>query len=94
MSVIITGRTVVVNDALYHIGFRTWGVVEGFDTGAAKLRIQGQNGQTRLLYVQNNGIVNGNRVVYWHEPLVLDVPYQNITKYQAILNAVVGEFPQ
>jgi len=93
MSIVITGRTVKVNDALYHVGFRTWGTVEGFDVGAAKLRISGQNNQSRLIYVQNNGIVNGNRVIYWHEPLVLDVPYQNVSKYQAILDAVVGEFP-
>jgi len=93
MSVIIRGRTVKVNDPLYHIGFRTWGIVEGFDVGSAKLRIQGSNNQSRIVYVQNGGLVNGNRVIYWHEPLVLDVPYQNVSKYQAILDAVVGEFP-
>lgn len=94
MSVIIAGRTVVVNDALYHIGFRAWGVVDSFDPGgAAKLRITGTDGQSRLVYVTNGGNVAGARVIYWHAPLQLDLPYQDIGRYQAVLDTLVSEFP-
>lgn len=90
--IVIAGRTVLLNDVLYHTGFRAWGTVIGFDTGSAKLNIVGANGQARVIYVQTGGLVNGVRAVYWHEPLVLDLPFQNITKYQTVLNAVVAEF--
>lgn len=90
--IVIAGRTVQLNDPLYHTGFRAWGTVIGFESGSAKLNIVGANGLPRVLYVQNGGLVNNVRVVYWHQPLTLDLPVQNITKYQAVLDALVTEF--
>lgn len=94
MSVIIAGRPVVVGDALYHMQFRAWGVVEGYDPGgAAKLRITGGDGQSRVVFVLSGGLSAGQHVIYWHEPLILDLPVQNLSKYQTILDALVAEFP-
>ena len=93
MSIVVTGRTVKVDDKLYHTGFRAWGTVIGFDTGSAKLSLIGANGQPRILYMQTGGIVNGSRVMYWHEPLALDLPISNVSKYQRLPNAILSEFP-
>jgi hypothetical protein len=93
MSIIVAGREVKLNDALYHIAFRAWGTVTGFDDGSAILTLQGANNQTRNLYFLTGGIVNGNRVIYWHEPIALDLPFQDIGKYQAVLDTLVREFP-
>jgi hypothetical protein len=90
--IVIAGRTVALNDVLYDTKFKAWGTVVGFDVGAAKLSIVGGNGVPRIIYVQAGGLVNGTRTVYWHEPLVLDLPVQNITKYQNVLNAIIAEF--
>ena len=43
-------------------------------------------------FYPNGGIVNNVRVVYWHAPLVLDLPTADITKYQTLLNALVTAF--
>lgn len=93
MSISIAGRAVKVGDSLYHSGFRTWGIVQRFDTNAAVLRITGANGDTRDLFVVEGGIVGSVRQVYWHEPLQLDRPYQNIQKFQRILDNIVEEWP-
>jgi hypothetical protein len=93
MSITVAGRQVLLDDPLYHTGFKAWGVVIGFDGGSAKLEINGANGQQRVLYVQQGGLVNGVRVIYWHEPLRLDLPFQNITKYQRLMDNIVAEFP-
>ena len=93
MSIVIAGRQVEVGNSLYHTGFKAWGVVTGFDpSGPALLELAASNNQTATLYVQNGGIVNNVRVVYWHAPLVLDLPTADITKYQTLLNALVTAF--
>lgn len=93
MSITVAGREVFVGDPLYHIGFKAWGVVSGYDTGSAKLELTGSGGQQRTLYVQQGGRVNGVRVIYWHEPILLDLPFQNVSKYQRLLDAIVAEMP-
>lgn len=92
MSVVIAGRTVRKDDTLYHTGFKCWGKVIGFDGGSAKISICGANGRERILHVQTGGKVNGKRCMYWHEPLKLDAPYQNIQKLQRVVDALVMEF--
>lgn len=89
----VAGRQVFEGDPLYHTGFQAWGTVIGYDGGSAKLQIIGGNGQPRILYVQQGGLVNGARVIYWHEPLRLDLPFQNIAKYQRLMDNIVAEFP-
>lgn len=89
----IAGRQVVIGDSLYNTALQAWGVVTRFDSGSVVLQITGANGRPRNLYVQQGGFVNGVRVIYWHEPLVLDRPYQNVGKYQRLLDAIVEEMP-
>ncbi len=91
MSVSIAGRTVKLRDTLYHTGFRAWGEVVGFDTGSAKLKLTNGD-RERVIYVHNGGTVNGVRAVYWHAPLQLDLPVNNIEKFQRMVNALAQEF--
>lgn len=90
MAVIIAGREVKVGDSLYHMGHQAWGTVVLLDTNSAKLRIGNAVGY-RDVYVSAGGIAGGKRQVYWHEPLVLDMPFADIGRYQRALNALVGE---
>lgn len=93
MSIVIAGRQVEVGNSLYHTAFKAWGVVKGFDpSGPALLELSAANNQKTTLFVQNGGVVNGVRVVYWHAPLVLDLPTADIAKYQTLLNALVQNF--
>lgn len=91
--IVIAGRQVALGDPLYNTALQAWGTVDRFDSGAAVLRITGANGRPRELFVQQGGFVNGVRVIYWHEPIVLDRPYQNISKFQRLLDAIVEEMP-
>lgn len=89
MAIVIAGRIVKLNDPLYHVGWRTWGTVVGFDTNTAKLRLVGAGGSERTVPVSNNGMVAGTRQVYWHVPLQLDLPVQDVTKAQALIDFAV-----
>lgn len=91
MAIVIAGRVVKQGDTLYHTGWRTWGTVIGFDTNTARLRLVGAGGSERVLPVANGGTVAGVRQVYWHEPLQLDLPVQNVTKAQALIDFAVGQ---
>jgi hypothetical protein len=93
MSITIAGRHVLLGDPLYHTGFKAWGTVVGFDGGSAKVQITGANSQPRVIFVQQGGRINGVRVMYWHEPLHLDLPFQNIDKYQRLIDHIIAEFP-
>lgn len=91
----IAGRQVQIGDSLYHIGLRAWGSVTGYDvSGVAKLTIAGANSNSRVLYVQQGGNVNGQRMVYWHEQLRLDLPRQDIQRYQRLVDLLVAETEQ
>lgn len=92
MSIVIAGRQVAVGNSLYHVGFKAWGVVKGFDPSGPALLELTAGSQTVTLFVQNGGIINGVRQVYWHAPLVLDLPTPNTTKYQTLLDALVENF--
>lgn len=89
----IAGRQVQIGDSLYNTALQAWGVVTRYDSLSAVVRLTGANGRPRDLYVQQGGMVGGVRVFYWHEPLELDRPYQDVQKYQRLLDAIVGELP-
>ena len=90
MTIAIAGRVVQEGDPLYHRGLQAWGTVVGFDVGIAVLRvIQGET--SRTFRVQANGYINNVRQVFWHEPLWLDLPRQDVSAYQRILDAVLLE---
>lgn len=91
MAIVIAGRIVKQGDTLYHVGWRTWGTVTGFDTNSARLRLVGAGGSERTVPVASGGLVAGTRQVYWHEPLVLDLPVQNVSKAQALVDFAVNQ---
>lgn len=91
MAIVIAGRVVKQGDTLYHVGWRTWGTVIGFDTNTARLRLVGAGGSERIVPVSDGGMVAGTRQVYWHTPLVLDLPVQNVTKAQALVDFAVQQ---
>lgn len=89
---LITGRVVNAGDHLYHIGLQAWLQVQTFDSsGSAIARVLGGQVQ-RDFIITAGGLINNRRVIYWHAPLVLDLPTSNITKYQNVLNALINEF--
>ena len=87
----IAGRKIKIGDALYHRALEAWGTVLRFDpSGSAEFEIVGPRG-SRVLLVQEGGIVNGRRQLFWHEPLELDLPRRNIAAVQRIVDAVSAE---
>lgn len=91
MSILIAGRPVKVGDALYHKGFESWGRVSRFDpSGSAEFILKSHGGQRKLL-IQSGGVVNGRRQMYWHEPITLDLPRQNIQPLQRVVDAIASE---
>lgn len=92
MAVKIAGREVKKGDLLYHSRAQVWGQVVGFDpTGPAILKIKIGLHQDRELFVQNGGKVNGIRVMYWHEPISLDLPTNDVTKLQHLVDVLAFE---
>lgn len=93
MSIIVANRAVNIGDALYHTGYQAWGVVKGFDpTGPALLEINAGGGHKMTLFVTSGGQINGKRLVFWHVPLTLDLPYADVAKYQALIDTAVEHF--
>lgn len=91
MAVVIANREVQTGDVLYLASYRAWGAVTGFDTNAALVHIVGSSGQTRTVHVTNGGMISGIRQAWWHAPLQLDLPFQNIGAYQRVLDALAAE---
>lgn len=91
MTILIAGRPVRPDDRLYHRGFEAWGRVTRYDpSGSAELVIKGNGGERKML-VQNGGIVNGRRLVYWHEPILIDLPYANVAAVQRVVDVLAAE---
>lgn len=91
--IIIAGRQVQVADALYHTGYGAWGIVKGFDpSGPAMVEFNAGGGHKRTLFVTTGGFINGVRLVYWHQPLSLDLPVSDVTSFQALLDTAVERF--
>lgn len=89
MSIRIAGRLVRKDDRLYHRGFDLWGTVVLLDDASVTVHIQGEGrGNNRRLLVTNGGLVSGVRQMYWHAPLVLDLPQADVSKYQETVDFV------
>ena len=88
----IAGRSVPVGARLYHIGWDAFGTVTGYDvSGSAELTLVAKSGSKRRLYVQNGGKINGVKQVYWHKKVDLDMPTDDITAIQAVVDTVTAE---
>lgn len=84
----IAGRDVKVGDSLYHVGLKSWTRAVRYDpSGSLEVEVK-TGGYNRKLMVTKGGKVNGVRQMYWHEPLVLDLPQYDITAYQNVVNLV------
>lgn len=89
--ILIAGKRVKVGSRLYHKGYECWGRISRFDpSGSAEIIVKSHGGQRKLL-VQQGGVVNGRRQLYWHEPIQLDLPRQNVSAIQRIVDAVAKE---
>lgn len=87
MAIKIANRVVAVGDRLYHSRLGLWGNVTRYDTsGPAILEIEVQPYGPRRFFIQNGGKINNERLVYWHEPLHLDLPTDNILFMQSIVD--------
>lgn len=89
MAIKIANRQVAVGDRLYHAKLGQWGIVTRFDTsGPAILEVEVPPYGPRKFYVQNGGKINGDRVLYWHTPLKLDLPTSDIRFMQSIVDTL------
>lgn len=85
----IAGRPVKVGDTLYHTGFQAWGTVHRLDNGSVEYHIEGKSyGNVRKLFITQGGNINGQRCVYWHEPVVLDMPKADISQVQDMVDFI------
>lgn len=90
MAIKIAGREVLKGDRLYNILFDTWGYVKRYDaTGSAELELTNSDGTKRAMLVRDGGLVNGKKQVYWHEPIRLDLPFDETERLQSILGLTV-----
>lgn len=88
MAIKIAGRKVKVGDRLYHKKMG-WGVVDHFDSsGPAVMVMKVVPYGERKIYVRNGGLVGDDRLVYWHEPLDLDYPHNDISAMQEVVNVL------
>lgn len=86
MAIQIAGRQVQAGDRLYYARGQAWGTVIKVENTTGYLSLP--NSANQLLFGQG-GSVQGKRQLYWHEPLKLDLPTSDISKYQHILDALV-----
>lgn len=94
MSIKIAGRHVKIGNKLYHSKLG-WGVVDHFDSsGPAVLLVNQKPYGIKKIYVQTGGLVGDEKLVYWHKPLTLDYPSENIDLIQEIVNAIVDKLPK
>lgn len=86
MAVTVAGVTVKEGDRVYHAKYQQWVTV---------VRIDGPTGYVDVpslrqpLPFTDGGKVQGVKQLYWHEPLALDLPTSDISKYQRLVNALV-----
>lgn len=92
MEIKIAGRRVCIGDRLYHKGWDTYGTVVNYDpSGAAWLSIVSSTGQRRTMAVTDGGKVAGVKMCYWHKGIDLDLPIEDISSIQSIVDLFVAE---
>lgn len=91
MGIKIAGREVKVGDRLYHRKFDTFGVVLRVQSKNAELHVSTKQGAELVFYVEDSGRINSEKVVYWHSPIELDEPYQDISHIQHAVDNMVGK---
>ena len=92
MKATIAGRTVQQGDHLYNTALQLWGeVLQSEDSGASfVVEFRGiGNGNTRTYTATDGGFINGKRVLYWHKPIELDLPFADISALQRLVDLVL-----
>jgi len=89
MSIKIAGREVKTGDHLYHSRLGSFGRVLRVQSKNIELHVSTRQGAEVVFFVTEGGKINGEKLVYWHPPLVLDVPYRDISHLQALLDNAV-----
>jgi hypothetical protein len=84
----IAGKPTQVGTELWHQGLGLWAQV----SAPGVVTINGINGQKISHGFTTGGFINGRRMLYWHQPLVLDSQSRDITKYQALIDAAYTQF--
>jgi hypothetical protein len=79
----IAGKTVNINDELWHRGLNLWARV----TAANIVTIKGVNDQVVKYAFTTGGLINGKKQLSWHQPIVFESTSRDISKYQALLDA-------
>lgn len=88
----IAGKDVKVGDRLYHKTFKSFGKVKRYDkSGSAVFEVERKPYGKRELYITDGGKVGGHKEIFWHEPLFLDVPDNNVHAIQVIVDAVADK---
>lgn len=88
----IAGRRVAIGDRLYHKGLGVWCRAMRHDpSGSLEVQVQNALGG-RVFLITNGGMHNGQRQMYWHEPLNLDMPFDDVSKYQELLDVLAERF--
>lgn len=94
MAITINGVAVKVNDQLY--SRRLGGVGKITVSNATTARFEITKGEyTRGFTVTQGGFIAGERDLYWHEPLELDLTPSQLAlrpKIQTIVDALVAGF--
>lgn len=89
MSIKIAGREVKINDNLYHMSYEVFGTVVEVSSNSVTLRIENSIGGTRDIIVLEDGIVAGKKKVYWHEPILFDLPFKDLSPIQAVITNIL-----
>lgn len=89
MKVEIAGREVLVGDRLYHMTHRSFGTVTRIQPTTAEVQFHTTHGQKFKTYVESGGIVGRKKLIFWHKPLELDYPDEDISKIQNVLDALI-----
>lgn len=91
MSVKVSDKKVKNGDMLYNTAMQMWGEIIGVDDdGTAQMLFRGAGRNNELqVTITDGGYLHGKRVIYWHEPLRLDIAIKDISAYQAVIDVMV-----
>lgn len=91
MTIRVAGEAVKLGDTLFSVRSQSVGTVVQVLDSTVILRVT-RNGSTRDFTVTEGGSIAGEKSVYWHAPLALDLPKSQLAKVQkiqAVVDALV-----
>lgn len=89
MAIRVANYPLALGDRLYSRRAAAWGtIVQILDNAAVMSVTKGET--TRLYTLTEGGLVAGSRDVYWHAPIALDLPKDQMYKLQKIQTLVAA----